>query len=535
MKQHLRLGVSTVLVGMLFSMASCEKEPVVTQDGLAANSGHGFLHFNNAEALKQAVQQLANTKAKSTKLEELRRSSGLMSTVGKFRSLNEVKDSLRSNAVFSRNSNGSSGVLARGTSTDPTEVFDELVPDISFASVLNEDLQVQVGDDIYQITPEGTYYTNILNKNALAAMLADSTADLSDHSDEIKQDDYLYLVTDDIYRYDTYAEAEKNLADLEPVTLGGSDPAPPNPPDDPLYPVSTCAVTQPSSSVPTELPSGAYCTFPTYGYGSKTIVGGWIGGMFGVNTDRTNNFDNSNRIKVKLYNFNYMVYSSIGLKVKFQKKGWTGIWDKKDCDKLVLGWDAIIFEVPQVYSRPIPYNISAFPNGPVGRVIGNELFKFINFEVSANVISQLDQTLLGANLYSSTDVENRMKGAINDKLGDIAKSVWTYAENQLAPDQVSFRSSVTKGFRMIYPDKFVMALSRWERAKENDGEIDCLFDFNTCRLTYNGSGQGDLNFGSNVLAPTYSNRSYSYTLKKASVYGAGLYRGQWKGIRILQE
>lgn len=132
-------------------------------------------------------------------------------------------------------------------------------------------------------------------------------------------------------------------------------------------------------------------------------------------------------------------------------------------------------------------------------------------------------------------MENFLKYSVSNKLGDITKDLWTYAEGQLAPGQIEFRNSVTKGFRMIYPDKFVTALSRWEKTRDGGQEIDLVLDFNTARLTYSSTIGGDFDFGKNVVGPTYSNKSYSYVLKKASVYDATKYKGQWKGIRILQE
>ena len=294
-------------------------------------------------------------------------------------------------------------------------------------------------------------------------MLADTAADLSDHSDEVKEEEYLYRVTDEIYRYDTYTEAERLVPDQEAILLPGEGDDTSTSTittDGPVIPLSTYGITQPSSSLPTALPPGLYCSFPTYEYGSHTIVGGIIQGIFGVNSDRTENFNRDHRVKVKLYNFNYFVYSSIGLKVKFQKKGWTQIWDARNCEKLVIGWDAVVFETPQVYSAPMPYDVPSFPGSKVGQAIGSEVFEFVNFTVVANTISQLDEVILGKDVYGSKRVESRLRNATVNKLADITKDLWTYAEGQLAPDQIAFRNSVTKGFRMIYPDKFVLALSR---------------------------------------------------------------------------
>lgn len=541
-----RLWAFTLSCGLLMTTASCEKKQAVDPAlPTPTATNHGFLRFSSSESLKSAVKELANSKDKSGKLEALRYAAGV-TTIGEFHSLSQVKEGSK-NILPVKVTKAT--VAARGTASDPVEGFDELVPDASFATVLNEDLQVQVGDKFIQITPEGTYYTDALNNEALAIMLADTSADLSDHSEEVKIGDYLYRVDEDVYRYDTYGEAASRLLPIDspdydpgdptgggptggtPTGTGGT-PTGGNPPP---FPLTTCGIIQPSSNLPTALPSGAYCSFPSYGYGSHTVVGGILQGIFGANSDRTENFNSDHRVKVKLYNFNYFVYSSIGLKVKFQKKGWTGIWDARDTEKLVIGWDALVFETPQVYSAPVPYNVPSFPGSKVGQVIGNETFKFINFDVVANTLSQLDQTILGRDIYNANKVEGLLKNAVNNKLSDITKDVWTYAEGQLAPNQIAFRNSVTKGFRMIYPDKFVLALSRWEKTRDNDQEIDCLLDFNTCRLTYSGNIAGDFNFARDIVGPTYSNKSYSYTLKKASVYGAAKYNGQWKGVRIIQE
>ena len=258
--------------------------------------------------------------------------------------------------------------------------------------------------------------------------------------------------------------------------------------------------------------------------------------LFGVNSSRENNFDSDHRIKVKLYSFDYIVYSSIGLKAKFQEKGFLDIWGKQDCSKIVLGWDAVVFEDQLRYSAAAPVTPSYNSAGVQSYFVkANEKYQFVNFGVPAEMISELSSVLVGRYGLTASDIENKMYNASATKLADLTTNLWNYVNTTYAPGQVNLSAQITKGFRIIFPGKETIALSRFKQAYENTGEVDMVFNWNTCQLTYNGYIDGSFSFGSNVLAPTYANKALKYDVKKASVYGAALYHGAWKGVRIMQE
>ena len=87
---------------------------------------------------------------------------------------------------------------------------------------------------------------------------------------------------------------------------------------------------------------------------------------------------------------------------------------------------------------------------------------------------------------------------------------------------------------MIFPDKEVIALSRFEQVYDNTGEVDMIFDWHTCQLTYSNTIGGDVTL-INVLKHISADKAKSFDVKKASVYGAARYHGAWKGVRIVQD
>lgn len=374
------------------------------------------------------------------------------------------------------------------------------------------------------------------NKAALELMAADNSIDSTDYTPGVALGNDLYNMGNGITRYDTF-KGDSLASKLLPIDDdnsgpggGGGTPAPSSP----------CAIAQPQNSAyPSALLPSQYCGFQSYGYGAHTVVGGWLQDVFGVNSSRENYFDSDHRVKVKLYNFNYRVYSSIGLKAKFQSKGFLGIWSKEDCDNIALGWDSVIFEDPLVYNAPGPF-VPSFPNGGVATVFSQsaENFKFINFSVPAEMTSEISSALVGrfGQTVAPKAIETKMNNLTANSIASITQTLWSYFTNTYAPGQIAFYNNITKGFRLIFPDKEVIALSRFELVYGRTGEADMIFDWQTCQLTYSNTIGGNLTFGDlvkNLYA--HSTGAKSFDVKKASVYGAARYHGAWKGVRIVQD
>lgn len=362
----------------ILTFASCKdddiKEILIGQ----LDSKPSVLKFKDPETLQAALEEFHKAQNKEEVFDEIIHAYSENKSLTGFTSLQLLKKELDSDNS-DKKANGSLRLSSYNTLN--SDSLDALVPDPAFASVLNENLEIQVGRNLYKVTPYGTFYTNIENQEKLVRIIEKGYS--TDNEELISENLYKIESNEEIYRYDTYVAISRIPHEIIPE----DDYSPAGSSSGSNSTSYTCNdYYQPMSytNYPYNLPKDEYCKFKTYSYGSKTIVGGWLESLFGTNSAIKENFDSKNRIKVKLYNFNYVVYSSIGLKVKFQRKGWTGIWDKKDCDQLVIGWDAITFETPNVFTKP-----TGMPEFPA-KAISKEILKFANFDIPVKSVTDFD-------------------------------------------------------------------------------------------------------------------------------------------------
>ena len=109
--------------------------------------------------------------------------------------------------------------------------------------------------------------------------------------------DKLYQVKDDIYLYDSFNYKEPDEIGSSTQIIEISDPS--------------------ASSNGSGFPYG---DIVTYKFDAKTFVGKIIQSLFGRSRAHNREFTSSRRIRVNFYSVNYIVYSAIGINVKYQKK-----------------------------------------------------------------------------------------------------------------------------------------------------------------------------------------------------------------------
>ena len=106
--------------------------------------------------------------------------------------------------------------------TDRQIVSDQLVPDTNFATILNDDLQVQVGQQIYMVTPDGTFSAEASNLAALEAMVNDRTLSPDDAPIGTLLTDDFYDMGGGITRYDTFADVQSNFQQQDALGTSGT-------------------------------------------------------------------------------------------------------------------------------------------------------------------------------------------------------------------------------------------------------------------------------------------------------------------------
>ena len=214
---------------------------------------------------------------------------------------------------------------------DELDDEDELIADSYFASLLNEKRELQVGNMIYKYTQYGAFFTEKKNLNKLYQYL-EKTSDAklaslpSGENTEVAPGVYLFKQDyradiQNSYQYEDTDPATANLvAPIGPGGGGGKPTPPPSP--DPLS-LGSCG----------------------------TMNSNLITKIFGPAIECHDQFDSQKRIRVRAWNQNFAIYSSLGVKVKSQVKK-VGIWWESDADELILGIDAASFKIPAMGSLP---------------------------------------------------------------------------------------------------------------------------------------------------------------------------------------
>lgn len=412
----------------------------------------------------------------------------------------------------------------RISESEPDLVMDsisELVPDLSLRMFLNQDMEIEIEDFIYKVTPLGTFYTYKSNYEKLIKAISGFQKEGNNSGLNMSN----VPNKDDVFFFDTFGEEIDNSdlnsrkAEFSNWTNPGSGVLIPGP----IY----------------GLPNAEYDKFKTYSYGAKTVIGKLIEGKFGGGTSFEENYNSSIRLRVRLYDFNYIFYKSLGLHAKLQKKGWTGIWAlnrKEKAQKMVLGWDALLFDLKIPYAMPI--NFAQFP----GKGVGEEILKFTNFSLPTGNITDVTIPFFNKKPDTYSNLEKMLKNSIKSTYSAITKEIWKEMESSLASASLAVKQQHVKSFRKVFPDEIKFALTRYEAIGNNVNELHFVID-RSFNVIYK-SGPNTLNkdgstsyysFAQNVLEPTYKGSKKVYEIDAASVYGATVYNQQTKGIRIIKE
>lgn len=216
--------------------------------------------------------------------------------------------------------------------------YDSLVPDTTFARVLNIKGEVQVADTVYKISRHGTYYF----KANLEPYFTDNYSKY-EQTEGTKIGDYLYLMDSvGIYRFDTFAKGRDEYAQDKDL------------PDD--IEDSKETYTPPiNKSFASEV---NWNNYPVYNADAKTVAGKVWQFFFGRNKSYYYDIAKKRRVRSKFFFYNYRVHSSIGAEVELQKKNWVG-WSGTKADKLTLNWHHIMLEYD--YPNGAPYYPPASP------------------------------------------------------------------------------------------------------------------------------------------------------------------------------
>ena len=250
-----------------------------------------------------------------------------------------------------------------------TAAFDTLVPNKSFAALLNPKGEIALNDTIFKITTNGTYkYPR--DKETLFNTLyqADSLMMGTLISENF------YEIGNGIYRYDTFKKTEDSN-DL----IGQSD--------------AIQSVTSQKKVAATSVPEPNFGTFPICSGKRTSIVGSWIDALIGETKSYTQNFNKSLRLKGSFYNYNYGIYAECGVTCETQNKGWF-FWGQTPSDEMRIGWKNMIFEVdiptyPISSVQQIPSVSNPYQEPLPGSTSNYTMMTLFDYNISKNTVMNL--------------------------------------------------------------------------------------------------------------------------------------------------
>lgn len=185
--------------------------------------------------------------------------------------------------------------------------YEDFVPNLNFARLLNSRGEIQVKDSIYKVTPYGTLSTSANNRVGLdvAAQQLENGTFNKNSANNVKLKD----------SYSTLKE------DGTPVPM-----------------------------TRTSIEDIPYNSFPSYSSDSHTFVGKVLGGVLGDRSVKHHDFMKGYRIKGSLYDYDYGVYSEVGAFVASRKKrggffrklnGWKGT----TAEELTITYRGVVLEL----------------------------------------------------------------------------------------------------------------------------------------------------------------------------------------------
>ena len=296
--------------------------------------------------------------------------------------------------------------------------------------------------------------------------------------------------------------------------------------------------------------TGGNGVFNPANFGSCTIMNqGFFEQIFGESESCYDYYNDNRRVKVKYFNQNFGVFSSIGCSTRLQKRehlnllfGTISWWEKSYAQQIRMGVNNMTytynFNVPVYNSAQYNYETTFFEyknvkyniNGQVIPTIPTSAGSF-NFPVDNND-NVIDITVLG---YNAMLTNGQVNQAIDAALVQIISSINTFALKQ---ELITKKAEGNLVVRTVYVEpfsnkiKFIVANQFW--ASNDDNAVVKYFDFNFL-LTYNSSTNYNPDTTQEYidLLETF-NGARTYTDVKIDMFGAALYNNYWKGRKLLK-
>jgi hypothetical protein len=488
-----------LLASCFLLLASCRKtsldqpetqfmieQPFLRVDNLFPN---GVLQFKSKESLKTFYLQLQNNSAEAKNLLP-KNFASLRNYFNQFHN-NQTQANTGTTTTNSTSNNSNDDVEEVGIEQYLYDMRMSLIGDSCQVDILNQNMQIMVGNDLFQLTRIGTFEV-------------DETA---------------------IPQFQTFFSANENNIYYNPNY----------------------------TSVPNETPLGNN-RFEVFDGVQRTInpydllldpgdigSGGFGGGGTGFtppnNTGLPTNFQYqshlvttefdesreiymspSRRFKFEVFNNNFLgldIILSVGIRGKLQRERkflWTKWWGESYADEIVVGCDNMNLLTDYTYPTPARYNNIARPNfaGEYTVDLGNNVVNAIGIDFNLKLWGQPAISNDGFSRLINSQVNTLIGNQFTNHFTEISNSLISYID----PTFVSRYANHTKIVNALNEqNKYRFIIGKGERTQGYS-------HVNVWRFNYN--------FGT-------PDATYSYTMKSGSFFGRCRVGNQWYGIRLIKQ
>ena len=496
------------------------------------------MQVDNKESLQKMIDDYKNNESNQNEFNEVidnLQESGFMplNPIFKDGDSKSIESFVKRKLQRIKNGIGKSSALSKSSAVDTTDVEstvdidleDDVIHDPAFASLLNEDREIVIGNVFYKYTDFGLFYCETSKKEILmkylynlsdndkVALVGVDRMDLSscDAFPEVKKQ-----INDGVSYFLPEIKSTCDIIDTPPISNGKSGFASKNSQvsDIPLLDITKQ-------------------NFPIIAI-KKT---GFFEKIFGETQDNVTYLSDGRRVKVKFWNQNYLLFSSIGCKIKTQKrvkKVFVSYWEKTYVEKLEMGVNYLTydynFNVPAYNLAQYNYETTFFEyNGTKYNSSGKVINKIptglgtFNFDLSS-AQTGLKIFILGY------EVTNKNVNQILDiSLKNMVNGIDNYFEREdlrekMKNGDVKFDIISAKPFS----NKVTFAVSKLRWTKNNENNYSHYFDFNFL-LKWKSSYDDPEDYLKGLVgAKKYSN-------VKIDFYGAAYSNGEWSGSRLVKE
>lgn len=514
----------TLLVNVLLLLSSCEEninETKTTQNNLSnIDVKDGRLYFKDKEELSLLLNNLKDVSEDNLiiNFEKNLYSKDFTSLapILNEKNISQIQRHLNVRKNIAKNKANKTTTLQDDEDIiDNFDDIEDIFGETYFASFLNQESEIQVGDKIFKYTDKGLLITDAIDIEELYDfMIEKDIHSLGDIENIQIEQEYPDFNLDGGYKsvtpkIDSYL-AEKLIAPENPED-GGS-----------WVPSTGPAPLAPSPNLNNAINSLQVCS------GTKP----WIANLFGTTRVCIDKYESKRRVKVKYYNVHFFLGYAIGVKVKHQKKGTFGIWSKIDTEQVAMGINSIswFFDHSKVFSNTANNMVVNYYTHD------GKLYSSINAYTNAIYIGQ-DKPL--PNLPFADDVDIIIEWAVDNFGYNITEpqarqifydSLFNGASGVLS----SLNRSMNKVAVILNQNgKSIVQYYDFSTSCTNCSKREKIFDFGfvTPKITYTfGVGHGSFNdIGFSDLKFDFKHPD----LTGLSMYGMAKKDGVWHGIRMV--